>query len=142
MCEFHHKKYFLKFNNHLFGASCCDPLDYHKSLKKKGSKGCTEIKLDQVSKAKLKGINLIPGKSLCPTCYKKLFGLNSEDVTSDNKDENDDCFVPPQETLITLDSLCSAIDISPASKITKMNTKKRRTALVSKSERIATAVKH
>lgn len=138
LCEFHKKKYLIKFN-HLFGASCSDPLDYHRSLKKKGTKGCVEIKLDHVSKAKVKGITLIPGKSLCPTCYKKLFSL--ENTVTNDEDKSDDCFIPPQETLQSLDSLCSVLNISPASNITKVSTAKRKTALVSKSERIAKAVK-
>ena len=53
VCEFHEKKFLLKFN-HLYGQSCSDPFEYHANLKKKGSKGCMEIRLEHLEKLKIK----------------------------------------------------------------------------------------
>jgi hypothetical protein len=34
VCTYHEKKFLVKYH-HLFGQVCCDPLQYHKSRKKK-----------------------------------------------------------------------------------------------------------
>ena len=71
ICKHHEIKYSVKYN-HLFGNICCDPLKVHKRTIKKGLR---EISLEHLKKEKNFPVALVPGKSLCPNCYTKIFVL-------------------------------------------------------------------
>lgn len=75
ICKYHEVKFLLRYN-HLFGRVCSNPLNYHLKPVKKGLR---EINLSHLSRLKFTGVDLVPGKSICPTCNKKLFKSNDED---------------------------------------------------------------
>lgn len=118
ICRYHEIKYFLKYC-HLFGKSCCDPLNIHK---KTITKGLREIKVKHLL---LMGQNhsphLIPGKSLCATCCNRLFVMK-EKSNEDVRKVGD--FIPPSEHLEMLDATCSMLGLSPVSKLRRCNAKK------------------
>lgn len=63
---------------------------------------------------------MISGKSLCPSRYKKVFSFEENLNVETNDNEN---FVADseKETLIEINSVCSKLDISPATKIIKLS---------------------
>lgn len=75
ICNYHKIKFLLKYN-HLYGKVCLDPLRYHK---KAANIGLRETTLVPLSKKTNCYVNLIPGKSLCPTCNKKIFNGNQDE---------------------------------------------------------------
>ena len=77
ICNYHKIKYLNKYH-HIFGRNFSDPLSIHK---KPIRNGLREIRFEHLQKNKNLSINLVPGKSLCPTCNKKIFGV--EEKTSD-----------------------------------------------------------
>lgn len=96
-----------------------------------------EITLTHLSRPKSAEVNLIPGKALCSTCNKKLFKV------TDNEDEDrldDPSFAIP-ETIHDVDQTCSVLGISPASKIRKLSSDKRASAIESKVSKISESLK-
>jgi hypothetical protein len=71
ICNYNEIRYFVKYD-HLFANICCDLLKVHKRTIKKGLR---EISLEHLKKDKKFPVALVPGKSLCPTCYTKIFVL-------------------------------------------------------------------
>jgi hypothetical protein len=136
ICKYHEIKYFVKYNL-LFGNTCCDPLKVHKRTIKKGLR---EISLEHLKKKKEFPVALVPGKSLCPNCYTKIFVLK-ETISGDSSGSGRDKFAPMQENLAELEAVCSALDISPMAKIMKMNTGKRPAALAKKCRKISDSLR-
>lgn len=132
-CKYHEMKYLKKFH-HLFGQSCLDPFKKHK---KPITKGLREITFDHYSKNKSPFVNIIPGKSLCPTCYSKIFVIDKEK----DSDTSDKEFCDLSETIKKVDSACEILGISPARKIRKLSEEKRPIALNTKIEKVAATVK-
>lgn len=174
ICEYH-KIVYLQRYNHLFGASCCDPLNSHAQRKKKGSKGCSEIKLAHLDRHKNHDVNLIPGKSLCPTCYNKIFRTlptNDEDCVTNfspsslfkkpltpqrfrkaaevqptTSAESDDNLVRSESSFIAsdgkyeeIDKMCAMVKVSPISKVKRLHSKKRLTAIRRKSIQLSVKI--
>lgn len=79
ICNYHKIKYLNKYHN-LFGRNCSDPLSVHK---KPVRNGLREILLEHLNKPQNVPVDLIPGKSLCPTCNKKIVGAVSEEQQND-----------------------------------------------------------
>jgi hypothetical protein len=94
-------------------------------------KGLREILLEHLKKEKKFPVALVPGKSLCPNCYTKIFVLKKT-VSGGSSGPGRDEFAPMQENLAELEAICSALDISPMPTIMKMNTGKRPAALSKK----------
>lgn len=69
ICQYHKYKYLTKYH-HIFGRNCSDPLKIHK---KPIRNGLREILLEHLSKPKNVSVDVVPGKSLCPTCNKKIY---------------------------------------------------------------------
>ena len=136
ICKHHEIKYSVKYN-HLFGNICCDPLKVHKRTIKKGLR---EISLEHLKKEKNFPVALVPGKSLCPNCYTKIFVLK-ETVSGGSSGSGRSEFAPMQENVAELEAVCSALDISPVAKIMKMNTGKRPAALSKKCRRISDSLR-
>lgn len=143
ICNYHKIKYLNKYH-HLFGRNCSDPLSVHK---KPVRNGLREIRLEHLNKPQNVPVDLIPGKSLCPTCNKKIFGAVSEeqqnDVDKDFQPETDTekSAIGECTSLNVVDTLCESLNLSPASKIIKLSKNKRQTALKTKTEKIHSAVK-
>lgn len=112
-CKYHEIKYLKKFH-HLFGQSCSDPFKKHK---KPIIKGLREITFHHYSKNQSPFVRLVPGKSLCPTCYSKIFVINKEK-------DSDKEFCDLSETITKVDSACEILGLSPACKIRKLSEKK------------------
>lgn len=129
ICSFHKIKYLNKYHE-IFGRRCCDPLLFHK---KPITKALKEIRLEDLKKNQ--NINLIPGKSLCLTCFKKIF---SEQQQSSHMDPD---FQPASDNLNIIDTVCESLNISPTSKIVKTNKTKRQTEMQRKTEEIGLAIK-
>lgn len=130
ICEYHKMKYLNKFN-HLFGQTCCDPLNKHKNIVKKGLR---EIKMYHLSKPMNLVLELTPGKSLCPTCYKNIFIIQQpNNLLSDITESHDDSFVPENSNLERVDMVFKAFDLSPVSKIKRLNPQKRSLAIQKKN---------
>lgn len=106
----------MKKFHHLFGKSCSDPFKKHK---KPIIKGLREITFDHYSKNQSPFVRLVPGKSLCPTCYAKIFVINKEK----DSDSTDKEFSVLSETLKKVDSACEILGLSPACKIRKLKQK-------------------
>lgn len=135
VCKYHENKFLVKYS-HLFGRECCDPLQLHK---KRILKGLRKITVDHLSHEKnTNNISLIPGESLCSTCYTKIFVLKKQETTVDL---NDTDFVEPLEVLNKIDSACSILGLSPACKIRKLSSDKRVTALQKKVDTLHTTVR-
>lgn len=134
ICKYHEIKFLDKYY-HLYGRICCDPLKYHKKPVKKSLR---EITLTHLSRRKSTEVNLIPGKALCSTCNKKLFKL-----ITDNEDEDplDDPNYAIPETIHVVDQTCSVLGISPASKIRKLSSDKRASAIECKVSKISETLK-
>lgn len=132
VCEYHEKKILIKYN-HLFGQTCCDPLKTHKKFI---SKGLREILIEHLDMPKNHTVNLNPGKSLCPNCYAKIF-IVKENMDVDEEQYANCTYIPPEETLNQLDSACSALGVSPISKIRKISTDKRNTIIDAKIKKIS-----
>lgn len=135
ICKYHEIKFLDKYY-HLYGRICCDPLKYHKKPVKKSLR---EITLTHLSRPKSTEVNLIPGKALCSTCNKKLFKVDNED--EDPLDSLDDPNFEIPEPIHVVDQACSALGISPASKIRKLSSDKRPCAIESKVSKISETLK-
>lgn len=134
VCKYHENKFLIKYS-HIFSRRCCDPLQQHK---KRVSKGLREITLDHLSSGRnIDDISLIPGKSLCPNCYTKIFVLKKQETES----SHDIDFVEPSEVLNKVDAACSLLGLSPACKIRKLSSEKRVQALKKKIETVSSAVR-
>lgn len=140
VCEYHEKKYILKYN-HIFGKKCSDPLKVHK---KPVIKGLREIKLEHLSllseskTASQVELNVIPGNSLCPNCYSKIFIMKPEPESCNLVN---DIYIPNEEAISKLDFACSNLEVSPASKIRKLSSGKRKVAIESKVQRISDKIR-
>ncbi|CAG9765987.1 unnamed protein product [Ceutorhynchus assimilis] len=66
ICMYHKLKY-LKYFNKGFGGACCDPFKSHKALIKKSLRV-----LDLEICETYSHLKLVPGKSICTNCIKKL----------------------------------------------------------------------
>lgn len=119
VCEYHEKKYILKYN-HMFGRKCCDPLTVHK---KPVTKGLREIKLEHLSLLCENETASQAGNSLCSNCYSKIFVVNPEPESCNLVN---DSYIPNEEAVSKLDFACSKLDISPASKIIKLSSRKEK----------------
>lgn len=93
--------------------------------------------MSHLSRPKNTDVCLIPGKSLCSTCNKKLFKL----VSNEDEDLFEGPSYEPPETIHVLDQTCSALGISPASKIRKLSSDKRAHAIDSKIIKISETLK-
>jgi len=139
ICHYHRKKYIEKYN-YIYGKTCCNPLQQHKQAVKKGLR---EIKPEHLEKPKHINVNLVPGKSLCVSCYTKIFTKEVDD----NQSEQDTDFTVASEQLETaeklhnLDSFCNELNISPVTKIIKLNKSQRLPALEKKTLKISNAIK-
>ena len=81
-------------------------------------------------------MDLIPGKSLCSTYNKKIFTITQdEDIFTG--DPFDQSYEPSGESLELVDQACSSLGISPASKIRKVGSDKRASAIDSKINKIS-----
>lgn len=135
ICKYHEIK-FLSQYNHLFGRICCDPLKVHK---KSVSKGLREIKMDYIFKEKHFPVNIVPGKSLCPTCYTKIFVRpTAHTATVDNVSDE---YVDKTENMVKVDAACSSLELSPAAKIKKLSSDKRKGALKAKYKKVSEAIR-
>lgn len=135
VCKYHENKFLFKYS-HLFSRECCDPLQQHK---KRITKGLRKITVDHLSHEKnVDNITLIPGKSLCPTCYTKFFVFKKLETTEEH---NDSDFVEPSEILNKIDTACSVLGLSPACKIRKLSSDKRGIALEKKVNALHTTIK-
>lgn len=135
ICKYHEIKFLDKYF-HLFGRTCSDPLNYHK---KPAKKSLREITLAHLSRPTNTKVNLIPGKALCTTCNKKLFKQNigiEDDNTLDGPS-----YEPPENSIHLLDQTCSALGISPASKLRKLSSDKRASAIETKVSKISATLK-
>lgn len=143
ICNNHKIKYLNKYH-HIFGRNCSDPLSIHK---KPIRSGLREIFLEHLQKKQNVPVNLIPGKSLCPTCNKKIFGVVIEEKTSDididyqPETDTEKSFFGEGTSLNVVDTVCKSLNLSPASKIIKLSKTKRQTAFKTKTEKISSAVK-
>lgn len=141
ICHYHKIKYLEKYN-HIFGRKCCDPMKIHKKPIKNGLR---KILLDHLGKKKNVEVDLIPGKALCPTCFSKIFVIEPD--CAEIEMENDTDFTPEayeavnESPLGKIISICSALDVSPLSKVAKLNKEQRHSALKKKTDQITTAVK-
>lgn len=77
----YHKKVFINEFTSTFGAWCCDPLKLHPLLNNSKSKnsnrrrrahGIAVLKIDHRIIGRRRGVDLIPGKSLCKQCYEVI----------------------------------------------------------------------
>lgn len=141
ICHYHKYKYLSKFH-HIFGKKCSDPLLLHKRPVKNGLR---KILIEHLSKPTNVAVSLIPGKSLCPTCATKIFVQRATDEkTCDN---NDTDFFPEAYEVVNetplqeIDTVCESLDLSPLSKITKLNKAQRHSALRKKNDKIAHTIK-
>lgn len=137
VCKYHESKYLHKYH-HLFGQSCSDPLSKHK---KSITKGLREISLEHFFKEKNFPVALVPGKSLCPTCYLKIFVVPVNKRIKDYEEHSDDEFCEQSEILEKVDSACAILGVSPACKIRKVSAEKRSRALKSKLEKVSGAIR-
>lgn len=93
-CAYPELKFLVKYH-HLYGNSYCDHLRIHKTSV---TKGLRKIQLVHLSQRKNQSINLIPGTSLCPTCYTRIF------VRKDECSIDDGDFIPPSDHINIINS--------------------------------------
>ncbi|KAJ8891866.1 hypothetical protein PR048_004421 [Dryococelus australis] len=81
---------------------------------------------------------LVPGKSMCPTCYSNIFVARQ----NENDEEKGDVFVNPMELTEKLDSAFNILELSPSTaKIRKLSSGKRNLAISSKAYKVSEEVK-
>ncbi|XP_063223012.1 uncharacterized protein LOC134531252 [Bacillus rossius redtenbacheri] len=131
--KYHEIKYLIKYH-HIFGRYCSDPLQIHK---KAITKGLREILPEHMYKKTNYNLLLVPGKSLCPTCYKKIF-VTANDGTGDTCDSD---FITEIEKLGKVDNVCTQLGVSPASKIRKLGLDKRPQAIADKISKVSNVLK-
>ena len=93
-----------------------------------------EIQLIYLDKPKQTAVDLVLGKSLCPSCYKKIFTFEENPSTNDNDLFTDSVELSEKETLNEINSVCYKLHISPATKIIKLNKSQRVSALQKKTK--------
>lgn len=91
-----------------------------------------------ISKNKNVFTNLIPGKSLCPKCNKKTFGVEEKvsdiDVDFQPETEHEKSLVGVDTSLTELDTVCKSLHLSLASKLIKVSKPKCQSALKTKEK--------
>lgn len=116
ICHHHEQKLLVQFAH--LQKKCCDPFSMHKRTVKSSLR---EITLDSVKSFKSLGIDVIPGKKLCPSCRFQLSSKLDEkerkmEEVSDNEEtapvefESD---FDSEKTRESLDSSFSEMDVSP-----------------------------
>ena len=78
-------------------------------------------------------MELISGKSLCPTCYKAIFVCADVDNTEPGSAQE---YVPAESSLKEVDEVCSILGMSPVSKLKRLSAEKQKGALRKKCKRI------
>ena len=136
VCKYHENKFLIKFS-HIFSRMCYDTLQQHK---KDITKGLREITVDHLSKERnIDNISLIPGKSLCPTCYTKIFVIQIQETKTEDLDDTDFC--EPSEVLNNIDSACSILGLSPPNKIRKLSSEKRVLTLKKRFDMVSSTIR-
>jgi hypothetical protein len=136
ICAHHYYVFFIHYANSLSQKKCCDPFSKHG---KKTSKGVSVISLDLSDSVftATGNIRLIPGKKLCPRCFKQAKDfLNDENIepyverdmicdsplNSIDDDYNLNMPVTPRKVL---SALADAFVISPIENITRLSKERR-----------------
>lgn len=115
VCTYHYKKYVHKFS-HLFGQSCSDPFSFHKKVITKNLRVITLCMSE-----KWPSLSLVPGKSVCSSCHKRLAVHNTEDNTEDDLDQP---FTDPDIVIETLNQVGETLGVSPI-KIKRLSNEKK-----------------
>ncbi|KZS09833.1 Cc8L18.2-like protein [Daphnia magna] len=126
ICAHHYYVFFIHYANAQKNKKCCDPFDKHD---KKTSKGIQVISIelsDFVIKA-TGNIRLIPGKKLCPRCYKQAKDFNSIDENSEPHypecvDDEFSVNITPRKVI---SALVDASFISPVANLNRCSKKRR-----------------
>ena len=126
ICAHHYYLFFIHYANAQKNKKCCDPFDKHDKKTSKGIQVITIELSDSVIKA-TGNIRLIPGKKLCPRCYKQAKDFNSIDENSEPHypecvDDEFSVNITPRKVI---SALADASLISPIENLNKCSKKRR-----------------
>ena len=142
VCTYHQKRYLddTVFKT-LYGAKCCNPFGRHKKKLPAGSSLRT-ISID-LADCNVKE-DLVPGKSVCSTCYidltkpkprgnRPIVPSSTDDIIDENEileDKGDADYVPPDGRKEALDSVLCSLDV-PIPSVNGLNNEKKRKVIES-----------
>ncbi|XP_065681170.1 ARL14 effector protein-like [Hydra vulgaris] len=85
ICTHHHDMLVIRYEGNQ--KSCCNPFLIHQKVCRASLRVIT---MHTVLEAETIGLNLIPGKKLCPTCQRKVMACLSKSISENKKDEDFD----------------------------------------------------
>lgn len=127
---YHHEQVYMSKYSHLFGQTCCDPLERQCSAKK----SLRPITIERVRNSNRK---LLPGRKLCRQCEKMLEA--SEEIAN-NEEDHSDLYIPIEEKEDVLNKSFNILGESPIKK-KKLSAQKCVSYGKQKVEKVSTYVK-